>query len=66
MMIPECDQYPHLAFSLDGVHRTNDRVAELMACEYNATEIAQVLGMSVNHVRVCMTRVRRGMGEGAR
>lgn len=66
MMIPECNQFPHTSYSLDGLRRTNDRVAELMAAEYNAGEIAHILDMSVNHVRVCMTRVRRGMGEGAR
>lgn len=55
-----------LPYDLTRLQSTTDRVAELMAAEYTTLEIGERLGISVNHVRVSMTRIRRKMGEGAR
>lgn len=57
--------YERLTYDVSRLHRTNDRVAEMMQAEYTAPEIAAILQITVNHVRVAMTRIRRGMGEGA-
>lgn len=53
-----------LEYDLTGIVSNTDRVAELMAAEYRPKEIATILGLQVNHVRVAMTRIRRKMGEG--
>lgn len=54
------------SYDLSGLISNTDRVAEMMAAQYRPKEIASVLGISVNHVRVAMTRIRRKMGEDAR
>lgn len=56
-------KHERLPYDLSGLTRMNDRVAELMQAEYSMVEIAALLNASTNHVRVCATRVRRGMGE---